>query len=681
MGVVGLAYRPALDGLRGVAVAAVIAYHLGAPFAPGGFLGVDVFLVVSGYLITALLLAEHDRSGGRIDLKDFWIRRARRLLPALIVVLVAVAVWGHLAAPPATLDRLRGDGLAALGYVANWRFVATGQSYFEAFLEPSPLRHLWSLGVEEQWYLLWPIVVVLLARLVARRRGLAVVVCGAGAVASAVLMAALHDAGSDPSRAYYGTDTRAQALLVGAALAAWRWWRPRTWGPRSRPADVAATVGLVGLGVALVVADDEASWLYSGGFLAVAAASVAAVAVAADGRGPVARALSAPPLVWVGRRSYGLYLWHWPVVVACTADSTGLGEPALAAIRLGLIVALAELSYRFVEQPVRQGRWPVRPTLGAGSVAVAASLVLLVTLATPPGTLPAMGTVLRPSIGSTAATDLGAPAPSAGATLPDGGALAPAVSALPAPAALPSPTAPPTALPPPPGDRAAPSPVVDLAAVDPAPLQVLVMGDSQAFTLATEFQPGMAGAAIDVQGQAVLGCGVAPGDQECERWRDDWRSALEVVQPDAVVVLFGAWEMLDHRIDGRWVRFGTERWGSVVRSSIAEAVDIAASSGAPVALLDAPCYRQQPYVWGGYDTEQRNQIERVVALNAIYTEVALARTGVHVLDYGGLVCPEGVYQDVVDGVEARPDGVHLGGDGAALAWAWLGPQLRALSAP
>src|SRR2546429_6663696 len=210
-------YQPALDGLRAFAVLSVFAYHLDAGWARGGFLGVDTFFVLSGFLITSLLVGEWARHGG-ISFAGFWARRARRLLPALLLVLLAVAAFAVLEAPADQLDGLRGDGLATLFYGANWRFIASGQSYFNLFTEASPLRHMWSLAIEEQFYLVWPLITFVCLRLARGRHWLLGLVCGAGAGASVATMAVLYDP-SDPSRAYYGTDSRAHLLLIGAGLA------------------------------------------------------------------------------------------------------------------------------------------------------------------------------------------------------------------------------------------------------------------------------------------------------------------------------------------------------------------------------------------------------------------------------------------------------------------------------
>jgi peptidoglycan/LPS O-acetylase OafA/YrhL len=359
----GLAYRPALDGLRALAVVAVFAYHARLPWARAGFLGVDVFFVLSGYLITALLLLEHQREG-RIDLVRFWCRRARRLLPALIVLLAAVAVAVPLLAQEQA-HRLRTDLVAALGYVSNWRLILENQSYFEATGRPPVLQHLWSLAVEEQFYLLWPIALIWLLRRKGRGRGadprrlvrpLLLVT-----IASAVLMALLHQPYRDPSRVYYGTDTRAGALLLGAALACatvrWQLIEDLHRGGR-RTLDVIGAIGLVALAWAVTAVDEFDPKLYQGGFLAVAAASAAVVAAAArpGSPGPFATVLGSRPLVWLGRRSYAVYLWFWPVLMLTRPHSdVPLSGPPLLALRIALTVALAAVSYRLVERPAHRG--------------------------------------------------------------------------------------------------------------------------------------------------------------------------------------------------------------------------------------------------------------------------------------------------------------------------------------
>ncbi len=351
-------YLPALDGMRALAVAAVLLYHGDVSWIPGGFLGVEVFFVISGYLITSLLLAERQSTGGTAYLA-FWARRARRLLPALFALLAVVsAVW--LITVPEEAARIRGDVVAALTYVTNWYQIVVRQSYFESIGRPSPLRHLWSLAVEEQFYLIWPIVLAGLSRLTRGRRGRLLVVIVALAAASAAWGIRLYHPGLDPSRVYYGTDTRAAGVLLGAALAvALPPWlmRARVHVGARAVFNVVGLVGLAGIGWMMLHANEFDPMLYQGGFVVLDLFAVAAIAAVAH---PCATVWSgcwaSGPLVWIGRRSYGIYLWHWPIFVLTRPGlDVTLSSGWLLALRLGLTLVAAEISYRLIELPVRQG--------------------------------------------------------------------------------------------------------------------------------------------------------------------------------------------------------------------------------------------------------------------------------------------------------------------------------------
>jgi peptidoglycan/LPS O-acetylase OafA/YrhL len=381
----GLPYLPGLDGLRALAVIAVLLYHGELSWIPGGFLGVEVFFVISGYLITALLLAQW-RQSGRIDVKAFWLGRARRLLPALYLVLVATLAYAVVFLP-GEVAGLRGDVLAALGYVTNWYLVLGHESYFEAIGRPSLLKHLWSLAVEEQFYLVWPLVLALGLSIGATRwrRRRVLLVTLAGAAASTLLMAVLYRPEVDPSRIYFGTDTRATGLLVGASLAfVWAPWRAalgagpcsaavrrlrlrrvkqrsqlqRRWGwTAPMLLDVAGLAALGGLVLFCLRLGEFQPFLYRGGLASVSLLSAVVIMACAHPYTHLgASVLGRQPLRWIGLRSYGIYLWHWPVfmITRPQLDVPIEGLPLLA-LRLAATLVLADLSYRYVETPIRRG--------------------------------------------------------------------------------------------------------------------------------------------------------------------------------------------------------------------------------------------------------------------------------------------------------------------------------------
>ncbi|MEA2009695.1 MAG: acyltransferase family protein [Actinomycetota bacterium] len=358
-----LPYMPGIDGLRAIAVVAVILYHAEFGFIPGGFLGVEVFLVISGYLITSLLILERVRTG-TIDLKEFWTRRARRLLPALGVLLLLVTTSALLFARDA-LFRLNQDVLGALTYSTNWVMIFRQESYFEGFARPPLLRHLWSLAVEEQFYLFFPLIFAGLMILLARRSTgygqtarRSVGIAAIAVIASTALMWLMYVPYEDPSRVYFGTDTRASGLFVGVALAfAWQPWRFTR--PLARRGTVTLNVaGFVALGVLtfiLLTIGEYDVFLYQGGFLVVSILTAVVIAVTVHPQGALNPVLGNRPLVWIGKRSYGLYLYHWPVFVLMRPeiDVPWSRWPTLAA-QIVVTLLLTEVSYRWIEQPIRR---------------------------------------------------------------------------------------------------------------------------------------------------------------------------------------------------------------------------------------------------------------------------------------------------------------------------------------
>ncbi len=703
-------YLPALDGLRALSVAAVVAFHLGR--LPGGFIGVDVFFVISGFLITRLLLAEREKTAG-IDLVDFWGRRFRRLLPALLVVITSVTVAARWWMPSWRWEGLRTDALSTLGYVANWRFVLSGQSYFEAGVVPSPLRHAWSLAIEEQFYVIWPLVVmVILARFKQRYRLGVVVVAGTGAVMSALWMAIASGMVDDLSRLYYGTDTRAFALLAGAWLAGW--WDPLVAdAPRPvdqldhpRPLTRVAGLALILLGGLLVVAAEDASWFYRGGFQAVALLSTAVVAGLATGEGRVAHLVSHPVLCWIGRRSYGIYLWSWPVQIYASSHFglTGLGlDTAVVVISTGL----ATLSFRFIEEPIRT-RWGRPQPVGKRAREPEIDLRF--------PTAFRMGTgVLMCAVLVAASTSGGAAAPSymavtdaeaAAGALANAGGFSDTASggarittSMPDGSVVSTTTVPSTTLPLPPGPPGPfnpdAAPLVDpAAAVDPfdlngRPLRVMIAGDSVGWSLGWDPSPQLT-SSVQIEGRAIIGCGVMPpasfwvvGGKGAEPYSPYCKEQAEAERiglesgPDVVLLWLGAWEVYDHVVFGREVRVFSEEFAEIVEQRLQERIDQYRAVGVPTVMPMVPCFGRQAARLGRerYEPERREWVnERLMAV------AARNRTWARVIDPTARLCDaEGrSLENTPDGIPIRGDGAHFDTDSAAWFWnTWLAGQLGA----
>jgi peptidoglycan/LPS O-acetylase OafA/YrhL len=381
----GQRYLPGLDGLRALAVAVVVAYHLGLGWAGGGLLGVGVFFTLSGYLITDILVGQW-RSAGAINLKKFWIRRARRLLPALFTVLAFVALWVTVGYP-GELSMVRGDTVAAALYVSNWWYIAQNASYFSRFGPPSPITHLWSLAVEEQFYLIWPWVVVagcIFGRRVATKmaegrmptdmaearqfpqaRWAGIIVTLLVAVVSFVALEAAFHQGADPTRAYEGTDTRAGGLLVGAALAiAWPTRRMVRRANCPLLLDVAGMAGLAVIGVMIWQTTEYSAFMFRGGMVVLSVATAVVIAAVVHPHSRVGRALGIGPLRWLGVWSYGIYLWHYPLIVLTAPGGNPESQPiggAKQVLLAGGAVLAAALSWVLIEEPIRSGHRPRLP--------------------------------------------------------------------------------------------------------------------------------------------------------------------------------------------------------------------------------------------------------------------------------------------------------------------------------
>ncbi len=490
----------------GVAVLAVLLFH--GDLLTGGFLGVDLFFTLSGFLITSLLLTEARRFG-RVDLIAFWGRRFRRLLPAILVLLAVVIIVTWLIGTPAQLDAVHRGGLPALGYAANWHQIAQDGGYWASFAEASPLTHLWSLAIEEQFYVVWPLVFFGLWKVSRGSERVIAVAAGLGALGSAVLMVVVHT-GGDPTRVYMGTDTRAFSILFGVMVATAPVRTTVTRLVRAHRSVV--QVGLMAIVTAGVIVwssvdGASSSVLFEGGLAAHAAlGAVLIVCCAADDGLLAARLFAGKVLGYVGTRSYGLYLWHWPVYVALDEERTGLDGLVLLTVRVAVSFALAEISYRIVETPIRRRAPWAHGRSGALAMTFAFGAVMLVYVSVPqatadiarfdpqaiaPGAAPATVPLTAPARPSppTSRTPsaISGSAPAAVTPLP-----ASPLSTTPLPATtVPATT---TTLPPP----------------KPLLSSVLWMGDSVAWDAGPGIEAALAAAGVQVETAAYVGTGVVP---------------------------------------------------------------------------------------------------------------------------------------------------------------------------
>jgi peptidoglycan/LPS O-acetylase OafA/YrhL len=634
-----LRYMPALDGVRAFAVLSVMAYHGGVSFLPAGFFGVDAFFVLSGFLITTLLVTEWSGTH-RIGLRAFWARRARRLLPALLLMLLFVLLYARFVAAPGTYPGLRWDSIAALFYCANWRFIVSGQNYFVQSGPVSPLLHTWSLAIEEQFYIVWPILVLAIMRLRHGRSGRALQILLAvsviGALASAIEMALLYNPSADPTRLYFGTDTHAQCMLVGAALAtAIALWRGRQAPPlSSRVGVLLSVIGLLGVAIcawAWSQLQYGQAFVFQGGFLLVAL-SVAAVILSAvlHPTGIVARALSWAPLRFIGTISYGMYLWHFPLDIALTGQRTGLSGTPLFLFRTLVTVAVSTLSFYLLERPIRSGRLlSVARARVVTPVAVIGMAVLVFATTVPATTAGAVPT------GTATQTTLGG----SGQTVP--------------------------------------------ASLANAPVRVMLVGDSVALSLGFGLEYAASQWHLTIADLAILGCGVAEGGplwanrqgQEqrfavavpCHPtpvdgyvpWTTAWQSWLREVHPNVVVLLAGRWEVTDREYQGRRTNILHPNFAAYIKHMLEQAVTIGTSTGARMVLMTAPCLSEGEQPNGAAFPE--DDIRRVDAYNTLVKEVGAEnpRT-VAVQDLFKTVCPGGKFTPTLNGAPLRdPDGVHF----------------------
>jgi peptidoglycan/LPS O-acetylase OafA/YrhL len=610
-----------LDGLRGLAVVAVVAYHFGA--LRGGFLGVDLFFVVSGFVITRMLTLRQAR-GEPVTLRWFWRRRFRRLLPAVLVLVAAVVIVVARVDGGSLLDRTRGQGLSALAYVNNWYDLFAHIGYFDVALARTPLNHLWSLSIEEQFYVVWPVLFIAFS---GRRRGMAALLAlTSGLIVLSMSLAPFWDVRSGYARAYLGTDSRVGAILLGAVLGlvlsghelrGTRWSARSLWGVRLACAGAALFLTLE-----WVTADVTSAGLYRGGLAAAGVAAAVIVAgIVVDGD-VVGSVLGIRPLAWVGRLSYSLYLWHVPIVVLVTENHTGLRGAQLVTVQLLLITATTLASYYLIERPIHLDGLTMSRSVLAG-LAGAACVV--------------------------------------------------AVLGLPRLVRGPAPAGP---------DIAAPVRARGFSAAEVQDLRVLVVGDSWGIRTGLGMAQMPAPHPARVMQLAQPSCGIADPVEEinyqtggaftptaqCLAWRTSWSRAVQD-KPSFAVLQVGNWDQAKQRLTpgGGWLTACDAAFRSRYDHSLDEAIAILTAGGTPVFV---PTVRDNDGVLRA----------RSDCMNSMLRDAASrhASGGVHLLDLDGLLCPGHHCATTLDGHPTYDETGHISFDALPTVNRWVFAEVGAV---
>ncbi len=668
-----IAYQPALDGVRAIAVIAVLLFHGEVSWMSGGYLGVSVFFTLSGFLITSLMLAEHAATG-TVSASAFYSRRVRRLLPASVLCLLLVSAFAAGGAFDG-VDHLRRDIVGAALQVFNWVQLGSGESYTELFNRAGgagttpPLDHYWSLAIEEQFYWVWPLAFVGLTALARRRRWPLLTVMAALTALFAVAAPVIAQVWG-PDAAYWATPARIAEILVGALAAV-------TLSARRVPARLAALapVGLAVIVVACVAAPSGSGFAYEGALPLFAVAS-AGLIVGLQVDGPARRALSWAPLVWIGRVSYGIYLFHWPIYALLDENRLGVAEPVLLAIRLAVTAAVAALSFYVLEQPVRRARaTPVRtlvPGLCATAVVIAAVAVVPAhtgaywdlddDIAASAGIQPLDS--VAPLVTQAPSTSITTGATEPASTTTNPGGAAPASSTTATPATSTTTTGP---------------------LVPSRPVRIAVVGDSTAEATGVglvrwaDAHPDLAqvslvtgpGCGFVLGGSRVFDDGEVDIDSHCREWvTEDIPELVAELRPDVVMMLTTSWDVLDHR----WPDEGVltpldDAYGQRVRAAFADITEALASTGVSrIAWVRQPI----PDPFWLEDLNVQEEPARHAVLYAAMDQLASSDSRVRVVDLAGWVAEAGLATDR----DARPDGVHWSVDAATdIAERWLGQQL------
>jgi peptidoglycan/LPS O-acetylase OafA/YrhL len=644
-----MGYEPSLDGIRAFSVIAVMLYHADIAWLPGGFLGVEVFFVVSGFLITSLLIEERE-STRSIDLKQFWIRRARRLLPALVVMLSATAVYVAFFAKDSAPD-FRRDVLPSLGYFSNWwQIYAVDTPYFAASSLPV-LRHLWSLAVEEQWYLIWPLLftVVFGAKWMRPRISGALLIACSGAIMFTTALRFVQDNETRTNFLYLSTITRSSGLLLGAAVAMlWRPWRknslPSWW--RSSISDAFAITSIAVIGVLMATVHVADQRLYQGGLAATTVASAVIVAVVMRPNGLfVKKFFSQDLFVEIGRRSYGLYLWHWPIfVVAHARDSSNR-----LAVALALTIIINEFVYQFVEIPTRHGAlgnwWHNRPQLSAMHRRLPVFIAAVVIA----------------SLGITGVKVVGIEA----RDLSIDTSTANVIFAVPTTVAYAS---------------SLPAASTTTTTIAKLPRRLVIVGDSQAHSLAINKPSGIEKTFVVTDG-SIDGCGIydrgvgvggTNGNfrrnfANCVGFEKSWTKSATKAQADVALVVLGAWEVLDLKINSFTLVVNTPPADTMFRTQMKRGIDALRATGATVALLEVACMRPVDSKGGPVPAlPQRGDDTRTRHLNDLLREIAAPEDdGFFFVSGPKEWCSE---SEISTSLSYRWDGVHAYKPGAKLVF-------------
>ena len=631
---VSLAHHRGLDGLRGVAVILVIIFHSGLNWLPGGFLGVSVFFTLSGFLITSLLINERENSG-RINLKAFWGRRLRRLAPASLVVIVGVVGLASWLSTSIEASHIKGDAISATLYFSNWRFIYSGHSYGELFATPSPLQHLWSLSIEEQLYVVVPVLIAGLFAMGLRRRAIGYVFLVAVAGSTiATMFTNSHEL------IYYGTHTRAAELLLGSALACLFGQRiERLAVNKAKSLSTLYIVPIVGVVVLSRFSSVDSPWVYSGALTAFAGLSVICL-IAAIQAGPVRSILSSSPLVRVGEVSYGLYLIHWPVIVWLNSERVDLQPTALFVLQVIVTVILTLVSYWLIEQPIRRRKVLLSVRWAASSFVASVVGVLI------------LASAILASASSqvnTAPDVLVTIAPTSSVVDPVNASSTTIVGSSAKPARV---------------DRT-------------GPLSVLVIGDSTAENIATALAQASDGSLGVISG-GVLGCPLLKVAQVRDR-KDSQQDVSycpsneqlvrdHVSEVDAVVVVAGVANQWAYQYAGSdvWVEPASERYKADLNGFLENIEDIVAPYGLPILVFETPPVRDNPKILG-------DDIATLLRWAEVINEWDSHWYSVKMVPYADALSDP----NSDEGKAERPDGVHLAEEfGRELARIILIPRLR-----